>query len=80
MVAVNTLKLAKPDKAQYVESYVLQLASSGRMMGKMSEQELINVIEQVNRQTAPKKTKVNVSYSQFMIGVSYIFLSIFPSS
>lgn len=54
---LNTICVAKPEKGQQLESFIVQLANSGRLMGKMSEQELISLVEQLNKQTA-KNTKV----------------------
>lgn len=62
-LTVNTIRVAKPEKGEQLEKFIIQLATSGRLMGKMSEQELISLVEQLNRQTAKtSKVKVNVVY------------------
>ncbi|KAA0197840.1 hypothetical protein HAZT_HAZT010185 [Hyalella azteca] len=54
---LNTICLAKPDKGKQLEAFIINLATSGRLMGKMSEPELISIVEQLNKQTS-KNTKV----------------------
>jgi len=55
---LSAIRVAKPEKAQKLESYILKLAQSGRLMGKMKENELIGILEQLNAQTAkPSKVK-----------------------
>ncbi|KAF2350086.1 PDCD5-related protein [Trinorchestia longiramus] len=54
---LNTIRLAKPDKGKQLEAYIVNLATSGRMMGKMTEPELISIVEELNKHTS-KSTKV----------------------
>jgi len=54
---LNTIRCAKPEKAQMVENYILQLATSGRLPGKMDETTLLSVLDQISTM-APKASKV----------------------
>ncbi|CAG0915339.1 unnamed protein product [Notodromas monacha] len=48
---LNTLALAKPEKGQMIENLILRMATSGQLRGKMSEQELIGLLEQVSEKS-----------------------------
>ena len=52
--------LTKPDKAKQLESIIVQMATSGQIGGKLSENDLIGLVERVNAQTQ-KTTSVKVS-------------------
>jgi len=51
---LNTIMVAKPEKAQQLEQVICQMATSGQIGGKLSEHDLISLVERVNEQT--KKT------------------------
>ncbi|GAB4822110.1 hypothetical protein N2152v2_009156 [Parachlorella kessleri] len=53
------IALVKPDKARGVEEIVLRAARSGQIREKVSEERLIELLEQVNEQTQ-QKTKVTI--------------------
>jgi len=49
---LNTIAVAKPEKAQMVESLICQMAQRGQLQGqKLSEQALIGLLEQVSSST-----------------------------
>lgn len=52
---LNTIKLSKPEKGNMVESLIVRMAQSGQVRGRISEQELIGLLESVNQQM-PKST------------------------
>jgi len=54
---LNTIMVAKPEKGAQVESVIVQMATSGQIGGKLSEHDLISLVERVNAQTA-KTTSV----------------------
>lgn len=56
---LNTLALTKPEKAQQVENMIIQMARSGQIMDKLSEEQLISLLEKISEKTQ-KKTVVNV--------------------
>jgi programmed cell death protein 5 len=58
-VSVSTLKLAKPEKAQMVESMLINMARSGQIREKIGEQQLKGLLEQVSERTKTT-TKVKV--------------------
>jgi len=49
---LSTIRLTKPEKAQQLEAYILQSAQMGRLSGKLSEQELVSMVTQLNTQQA----------------------------
>jgi programmed cell death protein 5 len=51
------IALVKPDKAKGVEDVILRSAQYGQITEKVSEERLIQLLEQINEQTQ-KKTKV----------------------
>ncbi|XP_075585384.1 programmed cell death 5 isoform X2 [Dermatophagoides farinae] len=54
----NTIALAKPDRAKMLENILITNAQRGAIREKLSEEQLINFLEQVNEQTSKKKTVV----------------------
>lgn len=52
--------IGKPEKGKMVENMLLQMAQTGRLPGKISEPELIGILESVNKQTS-KTTTVKVN-------------------
>ncbi|XP_044736005.1 programmed cell death protein 5 [Chrysoperla carnea] len=53
---LNTLALGKPEKGRMIESMLIRMAQTGQIRGKISEAELIGMLESVNQQvgsTAP---------------------------
>ena len=57
---LNNVRLVKPDKATQVESYVINLAQSGRLTGRLSGDQLKDLLHQVAEQTGTE-TKVTIS-------------------
>lgn len=56
---LNTLMIGKPEKGKMVENLILQMAQSRQIMTKLSEEELIGLLEKVNEQFGnQKKTTV----------------------
>lgn len=52
---MNTIKLGKPEKAAMVENMICRMAQMGQVNTKISEQELIQLLESLNQQM-PKST------------------------
>ncbi|CAG5025860.1 unnamed protein product [Parnassius apollo] len=52
---LNTIKIGKPEKGAMVENMICRMAQMGQVRGKISEQELIQLLESVNQQM-PKST------------------------
>nr|GMD87793.1 DNA-binding protein DDB_G0278111-like [Ipomoea batatas] len=57
---VARIALVKPEKARGVEDVILRAAQFGQISEKVSEEKLIQLLEQINTQTT-KQTKVTVS-------------------
>jgi programmed cell death protein 5 len=51
------ISIVKPDKARAVEDIVIRMARAGAIRGKVTEQQLIELLENVNQQTQPQ-TKI----------------------
>ena len=54
--SVNTIMVAKPEKGAQVEAAIIQMAQTGQLGGKLSEDELIGLLERFAGST--KKTAV----------------------
>lgn len=52
---MNTIKLSKPEKGAMVENMICRMAQMGQLSGKISESELIELLQSVNQQM-PKTT------------------------
>lgn len=57
---LTRVKLVKPQKAAQVEAYVLQMGKSGRLQSKVSEQMLIDMLEQLSEKDATSQPKVTI--------------------
>uniref|UniRef100_A0A3Q0R866 Programmed cell death protein 5 n=1 Tax=Amphilophus citrinellus TaxID=61819 RepID=A0A3Q0R866_AMPCI len=53
---VSNLALVKPEKANAVENYLIQMARFGKLGGKITESGLIEILEKVSQQTEKKTT------------------------
>ncbi|KAM9860461.1 programmed cell death protein 5 [Aulostomus maculatus] len=53
---LSNLALVKPEKANAVENYLIQMARFGTLGGKISESGLIEILEKVSQQTEKKTT------------------------
>ncbi|XP_073946668.1 programmed cell death 5 [Choristoneura fumiferana] len=47
---LNTIKLSKPEKGAMVENMICRMAQMGQVRNKISEQELIQLLESLNQQ------------------------------
>lgn len=46
---LNRVRLVKPDRVAAVEKYILQLATAGGLRGKLSEDDLVDLLDRVAR-------------------------------
>ncbi|KAK8741614.1 hypothetical protein OTU49_002301 [Cherax quadricarinatus] len=53
---LNTIMVAKPEKGKQMESVIVQMATSGQIGSKLSENDLIALVERVNAQTQKTTT------------------------
>lgn len=56
---LNTLKAVKPEKAKMVEDILIQNARMGRFAGKLAEDDLKGILEQISSRST-RETKVNI--------------------
>ncbi len=59
------IHLVKPDKAMAAEDYLLMMAKSGRLRERVSEDMLIQFLEQVSKQEQSQPTKIVVMHRGF---------------
>lgn len=52
---MNTIKISKPEKAAMVENMICRMAQTGQIQNKVSEPDLIQLLESLNQQM-PKST------------------------
>ena len=62
---LNSIALVKPEKAKAIENMLIQMARSGQLQGKLSEQPLISLIEKVNSQIESQKSKVTIERRRY---------------
>ncbi|XP_065213689.1 programmed cell death protein 5 [Planococcus citri] len=60
---LNTLMIGKPEKGKLVENLILQMAQTGQIMNRLSEEELIGLLEKVNQQFGSKQ-KTTVKFDR----------------
>ena len=58
---VGTVRLVKPQKAEMLESRIIQLGRAGQLRGKMTEQQLIRMLEQIGASQQENKPKITVT-------------------
>merc|ERR1719225_2608452 len=54
---LNTLMLAKPAKGRQVEGVIIQMAQTGQLAGRLSEEELIGLLERFAGSTKKSTVK-----------------------
>ena len=57
---LNSIALVKPDKAKQLEGMLISMAQSGQLSDKMTEQQLVKVLEQVSE----KKPRTTVKFQR----------------
>jgi len=53
---LNTIALAKPEKAKMVESMLIQMTQTGQIQSKLGEDQLKDLLEKVSEKTQKKTT------------------------
>ncbi|KAL3860284.1 hypothetical protein ACJMK2_010425 [Sinanodonta woodiana] len=53
---LNTIAVAKPEKAQMIEGMLIQMAQTGQIQSKLSEDQLIGLLSRVTEKTQKKTT------------------------
>jgi len=64
---LNTLMLAKPEKAQMVENMLITMARNGQLRGKLGEEEFKGLLEKVSEKT---QTTTKVKFDRRRINLS----------
>ncbi|XP_039271891.1 programmed cell death protein 5-like [Styela clava] len=54
---LNSIALVKPEKAKQLEGMLINMARSGQLGEKMTEQQLVKVLEQINDKKQRTKVK-----------------------
>ncbi|XP_033626812.1 programmed cell death protein 5-like [Asterias rubens] len=62
---LNSIALVKPDKAKMVERMLIQMAQTGQLPGRVSEDQLKGLLAKVSVQTQ-RKTKINFERRRVM--------------
>ncbi len=65
---VSRISLVRPDRAAQVENSLIKMATSRQLSGKITEKQLIQMLEQFSEQTKPK-TKITVLYSASLLTI-----------
>lgn len=55
---LRRIALVKPDRAQGVEDLIMRMAKSGQIRQRISEQELVGLLEEISGQQAVEKEKI----------------------
>lgn len=61
---LNSIALVKPEKAKMVESMLIQMARSGQIGGRINEEGLVGLLENVNKQME-KQNKVTINRRRY---------------
>lgn len=56
LILVNTIRIAKPEKAAMVENMLVQMAQRGQLGGQLGEDELRGLLEKVSEQFKQETT------------------------
>ena len=63
---IQLTAIVRKEKARAVEDMLLQAATSGRLGGKVTEEQLIQMLEQVSSQVEKKATKVVIQRRRYL--------------
>lgn len=55
---MNTIKLSRPEKGAMVENMICRMAQMGQVQNKITEQELIQLLESLNSQLPKSSSTV----------------------
>ncbi|XP_073232699.1 programmed cell death protein 5-like isoform X2 [Porites lutea] len=53
---LNSIALVKPQKAKMMEGMLIQMARTGQIAGKLSESQLVSLLQEVSEKTQKKTT------------------------
>ena len=73
---MNTIRLAKPEKAAMVENMLVQMARRGQLGGQLGEDELRGLLEKVSEQT---KQETTVKFDRRRAALDDDWTRVFPS-
>ena len=62
---VNNIRAVKPEKAEKLENIIIQNAQRGVFQGKVSESQMIGLLDQISEVEAEKAITVEVSKHKF---------------
>mmetsp|Transcript_3428 Transcript_3428/g.9149 ORF Transcript_3428/g.9149 Transcript_3428/m.9149 type:complete len:131 (+) Transcript_3428:3424-3816(+) len=62
---LSRIALVKPEKARAVESMVLGMAQRRQITSKVSEEQLVSMLEQINEQTGGSKPKITIQRRRY---------------
>jgi len=58
---LGRIRVGKPEKAMQVENMILQMAQSGRINGRISDQALADMLESMSGQSASQKSRITIA-------------------
>ncbi|CAG8451905.1 15875_t:CDS:2 [Acaulospora morrowiae] len=61
---LSRISMVKADKARAVEDLLIRMGQTGQLRGKVSESQLIDLLEQINQQQKPE-TKIRYSRRRY---------------
>ncbi|RHZ84275.1 hypothetical protein Glove_84g160 [Diversispora epigaea] len=67
------ISMVKVDKARAVEDLLIRMAQTGQLRGKVSESQLIDLLEQINQQQKPE-TKITYSRLKTVNNINVVFV------
>ena len=67
MARLSNLRAAKPERASQIEGMLVNMARSGRISGKMNDEQFRGLLDQISSGQAQKKTTVKVSFLLFLL-------------
>jgi len=62
---LSSISLVKPEKGTMIENMLIQMARSGQIGGKITEDTLVNLLEKVNKQLEQEKSKVTINRRRY---------------
>ena len=62
---LNNIRVVKPEKAEKLENIVIQNAQRGTFQGKVSENQMIGLLEQIGEMEQTEKVTVEIKKHRF---------------
>lgn len=62
---LNRICLVKPEKSRFIEDNLIQMVRRGQIRGKINEEQLVQLLDQISQQEQSNQPKITVRFIYF---------------